>query len=68
MNILEYMWGLVFLLAMMEFAANPKKALNDAYCTMISPGPRISADGKSMYIPKSSCYTGSEHKGKIIKK
>ena len=57
MNIFEYMWGLVLMVALIDFAANPKKAMNDAYCTFLTPGPRITADGSRMYFPKSLCAT-----------
>ena len=66
MKLFEWLYGLMFLVAFMEFTANPKKALQDTYCTMVAPAPRISADGSRMYFPKNSCGAEEPKKKTIL--
>lgn len=54
MKLFEFLFGFVFWIALIDFAANPKRALQEAYCASIAPSPRITEDGR-MVIPKNPC-------------
>ena len=40
-KIFEWLGGLMFLVALIEFVPNPKKALEEAHAVLVSPSPRI---------------------------
>lgn len=40
-KIFEFLGGVMFLVATIQFVASPKKALDETYRVLVSPAPRI---------------------------